>query len=107
MKALRAMSATLFLSTFLMQSILLASHYNTLDEIAKHASIDDCWILIQSKVYDITSYIPKHPAPKAILLKYCGKEADQGWQTKENGRNHSSMALKILNKFEKGMLKVD
>ena len=30
-------------------------------EVAKHSSIDDCWILVNGKVYDLTKFAPSHP----------------------------------------------
>lgn len=90
---------------FAMQSpIAIGATYN-LQEVHKHATVEDCWIVIQDKIYNVTSYILKHPAPKDAILKYCGKLADQGWQTKDIGKPHSPMALRTLKKFEIGVLK--
>lgn len=30
-------------------------------EVAKHATPDDCWILVNGKVYDLTKFAPNHP----------------------------------------------
>lgn len=30
-------------------------------EISKHASTDDCWLVINGKVYDFTNFAPNHP----------------------------------------------
>ena len=38
----------------------------TLQEIAKHSSHDDCWIIIRNKVYDVTSFVDKHPGGPLI-----------------------------------------
>ena len=47
----------------------------TIAEVAKHASAEDCWLLINDRVYDVTSYIAgsKHPGGAAIL-QGCGQE---------------------------------
>ncbi len=45
----------------------------TRQEIEKHASQDDCWLVINNKVYDATSVLDWHPGGKASLLAYAGK----------------------------------
>jgi len=30
-------------------------------EIAKHASSDDCWIVVNGQVYDLSKFAPNHP----------------------------------------------
>lgn len=76
----------------------------SLEEVAKHASAKDCWMVIKGKVYDLTAYVPKHPAPEAALVKYCGKNADTGWETKDKKRAHSRAASKLLARYEIGDL---
>jgi cytochrome b involved in lipid metabolism len=39
----------------------------SLDEIAKHNSSEDCWIIVDGKVYDVTEYIDEHPGGDTIL----------------------------------------
>jgi len=46
----------------------------TLQEVKKHNTITDAWIIIKGKVYDVTSWIPKHPGGK-IILQGIGKDA--------------------------------
>lgn len=39
----------------------------TNEEVAFHASPDDCWVIIRGCVYDVTGFLPKHPGgPKAL-----------------------------------------
>jgi cytochrome b involved in lipid metabolism len=49
----------------------------TIDEVQQHASADDCWIVLQGKVYDITPYIPFHPGGKYQILRAKGKDATE------------------------------
>ena len=30
-------------------------------EISKHAKPDDCWVVVNGKVYDLTNFAPNHP----------------------------------------------
>lgn len=79
----------------------------TTEEVARHPVAGNCWIIINGKVYDISSYIPKHPAPENTITKYCGKNADLGWQTKDKtGKKspHSASAARLLKRFEIGTL---
>lgn len=32
-----------------------------MDEVAQHSSYDSLWIVVDSKVYDITNYLGMHP----------------------------------------------
>lgn len=33
----------------------------TSSEVAKHALAEDCWIVVNGKVYDLTKFAPNHP----------------------------------------------
>lgn len=33
----------------------------SVEEIKKHNSPDDCWIVVDGKVWDITDFAPEHP----------------------------------------------
>lgn len=41
-------------------------------EVAKHNSRKSCWILLDSNVYDVTSFLSKHPGGAAMILKQAG-----------------------------------
>lgn len=47
----------------------------TYDEVAKHNSRDDCYVILYNKVYDLTEFIPEHPGGPQIIIKYAGKDA--------------------------------
>jgi cytochrome b involved in lipid metabolism len=76
----------------------------SVDAVAAHASGDDCWVIIEGKVYDITAYIPQHPTPAAVLLPWCGRDATEGMRTKGYGRDHSPAAWGMLEHYLKGPL---
>ena len=46
----------------------------TRDEVAKHASENDAWIVIDSEVYDISKFAAMHPGGEGLLLEYAGKD---------------------------------
>lgn len=65
----------------------------TMSEVAKHNNINDCWLVIQNKVYDVTSFIPQHPGGNEIL-KGCGKDATSMFERQpEHQENNAASYL--------------
>ncbi|KAJ5101318.1 FMN-dependent dehydrogenase [Penicillium alfredii] len=45
--------------------------------VAEHNSKDSCWVIVHSKAYDVTEFLPEHPGGQKIILKYAGKDATE------------------------------
>ncbi|WVF71747.1 hypothetical protein IAT40_006555 [Kwoniella sp. CBS 6097] len=45
------------------------------EEVQKHASRDDCWVIIDGKIYDVTDFLNQHPGGAEIILANAGKDA--------------------------------
>ncbi|EGV63902.1 hypothetical protein CANTEDRAFT_97923 [Yamadazyma tenuis ATCC 10573] len=46
------------------------------EDVAKHDNLDNgVWVVINGKVYDLTTFINMHPGGTSIILKYAGKDA--------------------------------
>lgn len=80
----------------------------TLADVAKHASKDDCWTVIDNVVYDITDYIPRHQGGDNILSA-CGVDGTAFFRGEKPGQegeaqDHSSSAESQLKQFELGPL---
>lgn len=43
-----------------------------LAELANHNTDDDCWIVYNNEVYDITRYLNMHPGGARTITPYCG-----------------------------------
>ncbi|TID29627.1 hypothetical protein CANINC_001746 [Pichia inconspicua] len=43
-------------------------------ELAKHNQIDDCWMALGGKIYNISKYLDYHPGGAEILLKHAGRD---------------------------------
>ena len=72
-----------------------------LDEIKKHNSKNDCWIIINNNGYDVTSFLNDHPGGKNILLEHSnGMDASEVFNTL-----HSSNVLKEYNSLKIGVFK--
>lgn len=77
----------------------------SLAEVSSHNQQNDCWMAIAGQVYDLTSYLPAHPAAPEIILAWCGREASQAWETKTRGRPHSPYAQNLLPQYRTGKLR--
>lgn len=75
----------------------------TMDEVAQHTSSDDCWMVINGNVYDVSSYVRNHPGGNDIL-KGCGKEATDMFNTQGGEGSHSSTADFQLESLQIGTL---
>lgn len=77
----------------------------TLDEVAKHNSPNDCWLIINDNVYEVTNYINNHPGGAKRIISFCGQDATTAFATKGNkNKPHSSSANQILESFKIGFL---
>lgn len=47
----------------------------TWEEIQQHNKENDCWIVLNDKVYDVTSHLTEHPGGPAVILSRAGKNA--------------------------------
>ncbi|KAK5073994.1 hypothetical protein LTR64_006865 [Lithohypha guttulata] len=49
-------------------------------DVASHNTRSSCWVIIDAHVYDVTTYLEKHPGGSQILLQYAGKDATAVYQ---------------------------
>jgi cytochrome b involved in lipid metabolism/plastocyanin len=76
----------------------------TTTSVSTHNSRTDCYLIINSKVYDVTQYISFHPGGTAAITNYCGGEATNAFNTKGGGGSHSSNAQGLLANYYIGAL---
>ncbi len=70
-------------------------------DVAQHATRTDCWLVLEEKVYDVTSFIQEHPGGERIL-EGCGKDATSLFQSIDD---HIPRALEYLPAYFIGNLK--
>lgn len=54
-----------------------AEKFYTLQEVAKHNKEDDCWVVVNGLVLDVTKFLGDHPGGKKSILLFAGKDASE------------------------------
>ncbi|KAJ3709361.1 hypothetical protein LUZ61_013066 [Rhynchospora tenuis] len=74
--------------------------YYTKEQVSKHNTRTDCWIIVKDKVYDVTSYVEEHPGGDAILNN-AGRDSTEGFY----GPQHATRVFDMVDEFYIGDLK--
>ncbi|KNA14665.1 hypothetical protein SOVF_105330 [Spinacia oleracea] len=72
----------------------------SMEEAAQHNTKDDCWVVIDGKVYDVSSYLDDHPGGDDVLLSATGKDAKEEFED----AGHSQDARDEMEKYFVGEL---
>jgi len=38
-----------------------------MEEVSKHNTVDDLWLVVDKRIFDVTDYVDSHPGGEAIL----------------------------------------
>lgn len=76
----------------------------TNNEVAKHSSVNDCWIIVQGSVYNVTQYLALHPGGSNIIIPFCGQDATSAYANRGGRGSHSVQADSDLSKLRLGLL---
>ncbi|MCO5589662.1 hypothetical protein L7F22_043630 [Adiantum nelumboides] len=71
----------------------------TMDEVNKHKSQGDLWLIVHGKVYDVSKFMDEHPGGDEVLLSEAGRDGSDAFEDV----GHSDDARALL----PGMLKGD
>lgn len=71
------------------------------EEVEKHATIDDCWVIHQNNVYDVTGFLDTHPGGGDLILSYAGSDITHVL-CDEGIHKHTSCAYNLLRDYHIG-----
>ena len=63
------------------------------DEISRHNTVTDLWVVVDGYVYDLTRFVHEHPGGLAILENYAGKDATQRFHKGQH--QHATQVFKL------------
>merc|ERR1712045_395708 len=49
----------------------------TMEEVAKHTSKSDCWVVVSVQVLNVTNFLGEHPGGELAILTFAGKDATE------------------------------
>ncbi len=69
----------------------------TLAQVAKHGNQNDCWLAVNGSIYNVTSFLSRHPGGAEIIIENCGKDATAPFQAeRKHGRGEAQQMLAQL-----------
>lgn len=77
------------------------SSYTTA-EVAAHSSATSCWTIVNGNVYDVTSWISKHPGGAGAIKGMCGVDASDDFNEQHGGDGGPE---RVLSGYKIGALK--
>ncbi|KAG1938230.1 fatty acid 2-hydroxylase [Pimephales promelas] len=74
-------------------------------EVAKHCTKDSCWVLLGTRVYDVTGFLRMHPGGEALILRRSGKDISR--EIEGPPHRHSENARRWMEQYYIGELDRD
>ncbi|XP_075513328.1 cytochrome b5-like [Primulina tabacum] len=57
----------------------------TFDQVEKHNKLEDCWLIVHGKVYDVSPFILEHPGGEEVMISSTGKDATSDYEDTGHG----------------------
>ena len=68
----------------------------TMEEVAKHCTREDAWVIIDERVYDVSSFIDRHPGGVGPILNLAGKDCTDVFSNYHAQRIYKTMLPAML-----------
>jgi cytochrome b involved in lipid metabolism len=79
----------------------------SIEDVSIHNTEDDCWMIFEDSVYDLTEYIDSHDIYMDIR-DWCGKDMTEDFITKDGvGRDHKPFSYELLEEYKIGEIGED
>jgi hypothetical protein len=68
----------------------------SMDEVARHDTVEDCWAVVEGNVYDLTTFVARHPAGAGDIEEMCGTDATDDFVGEHGGQGEPEKWLDTL-----------
>jgi hypothetical protein len=68
----------------------------TMDEVASRNTPEQCWTVVEGVVYDMTTFIARHPAGASDIKEMCGEDASEDFLGEHEGQGEPEKWLGTL-----------
>ena len=76
-----ALTATAIVLTSAVTPAQAATKTYTLAQIKAHKSASNCWSAVNGKVYNLTTWVKKHPGGASVIKSMCGRDASAAYKS--------------------------
>jgi len=70
--------------------------FYTLNQVASHDRSEDCWSAVGGAVYDLTTWIARHPGGARPIINMCGKDSTEAFNRQHGGSAIAQSSLILL-----------
>jgi len=71
-------------------------NYFSLTEVAGHSSSSDCWSVVGGSVYDLSSWVSRHPGGAKAIISMCGRDSSDSFNNQHGSSKKAKAALILL-----------
>lgn len=68
----------------------------TMADVATHSVASNCWSVVNGSVYDLTTWVERHPGGVSAITNMCGKDASSVFNRKHGSFPAAQSALGLL-----------
>ena len=74
----------------------LSSKIFSVDTVKTHNQKNDCWAIIEENVYDLTSWVSRHPGGAKAIIYLCGQDGSAKFEKQHGNSGAAKTTLALL-----------
>lgn len=64
-----------------------------LADVSRHGDVSSCWTVVNGGMYDLTSWVSRHPGGSGAISKMCGIDSSAVFNQKHGGQQRQESEL--------------